>query len=85
MFRRQLLRAGTSVGANYRACCRGKSPKTKKFKMSIVLEEADECEYWLLILESSKLGNAEQRQLLLRESQELTAIFSSAFQKMATE
>jgi len=44
---RQLLRSGTSIGANYRAACRGKSKADILFKLSIVEEEADETVYWL--------------------------------------
>ncbi len=43
----QLVRAGTSVGANYRAACRARSRKEFVAKMGIVEEEADECEFWL--------------------------------------
>jgi four helix bundle protein len=44
---RQLSRAGTPVGANYRAACRGKSKKVFIAKLGIVEEEADESRYWL--------------------------------------
>src|SRR5213594_3657109 len=47
---RQLLRAGTSVGANYRAACRAKSNADFLSKMGVVEEEADECAYWLALL-----------------------------------
>ena len=47
---RQLLRAGTSVGANYRAACRGKSASDVVAKLSIVEEEADESIYWIELL-----------------------------------
>jgi len=43
----QLMRSGTSVGANYRASCRARSRKDFIAKMGIVEEEADESEYWL--------------------------------------
>jgi four helix bundle protein len=50
---RQLLGAGTSVGANYRAACRAKSPADFISKMGIVKEEADETIYWMeLLIES---------------------------------
>jgi four helix bundle protein len=45
MIANQLMRAGTSVGANYRAACRSKSKADFINKLSIVEEEADECEY----------------------------------------
>ena len=51
----QLLRAGTSVGANYRAACRGRSKADFISKMGIVEEEADECIYWMELLVESKI------------------------------
>src|SRR5712672_2429574 len=50
---RQLLRAGTSVGANYRAVCRSKSEADFISKMGTVVEEADESGFWLELLENS--------------------------------
>jgi four helix bundle protein len=76
VFRRQLLRSGTSVGANYRAACRGRSPADKKNKIAIALEEADETQYWLDILTEVQLGHPPQRKTLLQESTELTAILT---------
>ena len=46
----QLLRAGTSVGANYRAACRGRSKKEFIAKLGVVEEEADESAYWLELI-----------------------------------
>src|SRR5437016_13372267 len=46
----QLLRAGTSVGANYRAACRAKSAADFISKMGIVEEEADESSYWIVLM-----------------------------------
>lgn len=52
----QLVRAGMSVGANYRAACRGRSKAEFVAKLGIVTEEADECCYWLeLIMDSGML------------------------------
>jgi len=50
---RQLLRAATSVGANYRSAWRGRSPADVVAKLAIVEEEADETCYWLGMLEES--------------------------------
>jgi four helix bundle protein len=47
---RQLLRCGTSVGANYRSACRGKSTADVLAKLAIVEEEADESVYWMELL-----------------------------------
>jgi four helix bundle protein len=71
---KQLLRSGTSVGANYRAACRAKSPADFIFKMGIVEEEADESSFWIeLLVEAGKL-NGDQAVSLLKESNELVAI-----------
>ena len=53
ILKRQLLRAGCSVGANYRAACRAKSKPAFISKMGDVLEEADESGYWLELLSES--------------------------------
>lgn len=51
---RQLLRSATSIGANYRAACRGKSTADVVAKLALVEEEADESIYWLeLLVEAS--------------------------------
>ena len=74
---KQLLRCGTSVGANYSAACRGKSDADFKYKIKIVEEEIDESEYWIeLLIESGKVSK-ERVQILLKETKELSAIFSS--------
>jgi four helix bundle protein len=85
VFRRQLLKSGTSVGANYRAACRGRSPADKRSKMGIALEEADESQYWLDLLEATKLGDTAQRTPLLQEATELAAILTAAFSTMSEE
>lgn len=85
VFRRQFLKAGTSVGANYRASCRGRSPRERKAKLGIALEEADECDYWLTILNHFKLGNTEQRAWLTTEALEITKILATAFGNMGNE
>ena len=54
---KQLLRSGTSVGANYRAACRGKSRQDVIHKLSIVEEEADECLYSIELLIDAGLVN----------------------------
>src|SRR5436305_391415 len=52
---RQLLRSGTSIGANYRAACRGRSKAEFIAKLGIVLEEADETVFWLELLPEAGL------------------------------
>ena len=56
---RQLIRSGTSIGANYQAACRGKSTADVIAKLRIVEEEADESAYWMeLLIESGLLAKA---------------------------
>jgi four helix bundle protein len=74
----QLIRSGTSVGANYRAACRGRSKAEFAAKIGTVAEEADESCFWFeLIIEG---GLLEERLVkpLLDEANELTAIFTAA-------
>jgi four helix bundle protein len=52
---KQLLRSATSVGANYRAAYRAQSKKMFIAKLSIVVEEADECVYWLELIRDAEL------------------------------
>jgi four helix bundle protein len=71
---RQLLRSGTSVGANYRAACRGKSTADVISKLSNVEEEADETLYWLELLLDSKLVLPSRLEWLLKETDEILAM-----------
>ena len=75
---RQLLRSGTSVGANYRAACRAKSGADFLNKLKIVEEECDESLYWMELLVESGLMPLKRLQSLMRESDELLSIFVSA-------
>lgn len=75
---RQLLRSGTSVGANYRAACRGRSPAEFQAKLGIVEEEADESAYWIEMLVESGLVKIDLVEALLAEANELTAIVVSS-------
>jgi four helix bundle protein len=70
----QLVRSGSSVGANYRAACRGKSKADFISKLGIVEEEADESCYWLEILIEGNVLPEERVASLLREANEITAI-----------
>jgi len=71
----QLIRCSTSVAANYRAACLGQSKKSFVSKLGIVIEEADECIFWVEFLQDEKLINNTESQNILKESKELTAIF----------
>ncbi len=73
----QLLRAGTSVGANYRAACRAKSKSDFIYKINIVEEEVDESAFWLELIIESGLMSKSKIESLLKEADELTAIFVS--------
>jgi len=68
---RQLLRAGTSVGANYRAACRAKSKPDFISKMDTVEEECDESLYWIELLVESGNVKAGRVSALLREGEEI--------------
>jgi four helix bundle protein len=76
--RDQLVRSGTSVGANYRSSCRGRTTKEKRAKLGITLEEADETDFWLSVLEAIDEGDNRQRRWLLNECGELIRIFSTS-------
>jgi four helix bundle protein len=71
---RQLLRSATSVGANYRSACRGRSPAEFQAKLGIVEEEADESAYWIELLVEAALVKPSRVEALLIEANELTAI-----------
>ena len=74
----QVIRSGTSVGANYRALCRSKSRADFINKCSVIEEEADETAFWLEITSDRKLLPPRNVQPLLKEANELTAIFVSS-------
>lgn len=70
----QLMRSGTSVAANYRAACRGRSKAGFISKLGIVEEEADESALWLEIIIESSLLKPNLVASLLNEANELVAI-----------
>jgi four helix bundle protein len=72
---RQVLRSGTSVGANYREACRGRSKAEFIAKMGTCLTELDETDYWLDLLASADVVPAQRLQDLRDETNQLTAIF----------
>ena len=75
---KQMLRSATSVGANYRSACRAQSHAHFISKMNIALEEADESLYWLELAIESGLAKRDIIEDLLREANELTAIFAAS-------
>jgi len=72
---RQIVKSGTSVGANYRSSCRAKSKADFIAKMSIAEEEADETQYWLEVLTESGIVMPESTTSLIDESEQLVRIF----------
>ena len=77
---KQLLRAGTSVAANYRAVGRARSKPEFIAKMGVVVEEADETVFWLEMLVETSIVRKELFQELLTEANELLAIFAASHQ-----
>ncbi len=75
---KQVVRSATSVGANYRAACRGRSHADFIAKLGIVEEEADETLYWLELAVAAKLITMTDAAPLIKEADELTAIFSAS-------
>ncbi len=71
---KQLIRCGTSVGANYRAACRAKSRADFIAKMGIVEEECDECLYWMELLVEAGLVDKDRLTELMGEADELLSI-----------
>ncbi len=74
----QVLRSGTSVGANYRAACRARSKQEFIAKMGIVVEEADETVFWLELIVAAGLMPCTRMQPLTLEASELLAIFAAS-------
>jgi four helix bundle protein len=74
----QLVRAGTSVGANYRAACRARSRAEFTARLGVVEEEADESGYWLQMIIEGELMKAKLVTSLLNEANEPVAIMTSS-------
>jgi four helix bundle protein len=71
---KQLIRSGTSIGANYRAACRAKSTADMINKMKIVEEESDETQYWLELLVEAGLVSQNEINDLHKETDEILAM-----------
>ena len=74
----QLVKSGTSVAANYRAACRGRSRAEFVAKIGVVEEEADESAFWLELIIDGALLKENQVKSLLNEANELTRIMASS-------
>ena len=79
---RQLLRSATSVGANYRAACRGRSKAEYFAKLCICIEEADETLYWLELLMEAEILSKERLAPVYEEFDKITAVLASARKTM---
>ena len=73
----QLRRSSSSVAANFRASKRAKSSKDYSYKINVVEEEADESLFWLELLSEFNQEKKIEIELLMKEANELTAIFTS--------
>ena len=78
---RQLLRSGTSIGANYREANRAESRDDFVHKVNVATKEAAETEYWLELLHESPLLQVPRKEHLLREAREILAILSAIGRK----
>ena len=78
MISHQILRSGTSVGANYRAACRSKSRRDFINKLKMVEEETDETLFWLELIEACDLLKVDKTEWLKKEANELLSIFVSS-------
>ncbi len=78
VIRNQLARAGTSVGANYRACCRARSRAEFISKIGVVIEEADESCFWMELIVEGEFLPAKKVESLLQEANEITAIMTAS-------
>lgn len=75
---RQLIKAATSVAANYRVACRSRSPVEFVAKISVVCEESDESQFWLDVIIAAQVLDDRESRRLLGESSELTAIATAS-------
>ncbi len=75
----QLVRSRTSVAANYRAACRGRSQAEFISKIGVVEEEADETALWLELIVADKLLPEKKTAPLLKEANELVAIMAASY------
>ena len=77
----QMLRAGGSVGANYREAQRGRSLAEHRSKMGDCLREGDEAHYWMELLQLEGYFKPDVIEPLMQEASELIAIFASLLRK----
>ncbi|MBM3326759.1 MAG: four helix bundle protein [Calditrichaeota bacterium] len=81
---RQIVRSGTSVAANYRAACRGKSRVDFIAKLAVVEEEIDETLLWLELMEEGGILPLSKTDPLKKEANELISIIVSSIKTART-
>ena len=74
----QLIRCGTSVGANYRAACRARSPAEFRAKLGIAEEEADESIYWMELLIAAEIVPFERLENLIQEANDILSMVKAS-------
>jgi four helix bundle protein len=77
IFNHQLIRCSSSVASNYRAACRARSAKEFYAKLCIVVEEADECIFWLEMLEATN-ARCTSIENLIKEGTEILSIAATS-------
>ncbi len=82
---KQLLRSGTSVGANYRAACRAKSTAELITKLNITLESADESLYWMELIVKAKLVDSNKLQNLMQEANEIVSMLVASLKTLRSK
>ena len=79
---KQVLRSGTSIGANIRESRNAQSKADFINKLNVALKEADETQYWLEVMEKSEIINSEQVESLNKDLSELIAILVSSLKTL---
>lgn len=82
---RQLVRAATSVGANYCEADEAGSKRESRYRISVCRREVRETRYWLRMLAAAASGHKEELRALWKEANELTRIFAAIFRKADAE
>lgn len=85
IIKKQLIRSITSVAANFRAVCRGRSDKEKFAKLCIVVEEADESLFWIEMLEESNFIAMDKTASVKKETEEILKVMASYKKKLMLE
>ena len=85
IIRKQIIRSSTSVAGNYRAVCRARSDNEKFSKLCIVVEEADETQFWLEITDELKLFPKNKIDILLTECEELVKVMTAYKYKLSNK